>query len=64
MAEAQTIEDLPGVGSKVAEKLKTAGYVDMMSLAVASVKELVEVTLSTALMFKATGDNKLFSTLS
>ena len=35
------ISELPGVGEKVGEKLKAAGYVDMMALAAASPTELV-----------------------
>lgn len=34
------IEDLPGVGDSIAEKLKEAGYNDIMSLAVASPKDV------------------------
>lgn len=34
------IEDLPGVGDSIAEKLKDAGYSDIMSLAVASPKDV------------------------
>ena len=36
------VSDLPGVGEKVGEKLKKAGYIDLMSLAAASPKELGE----------------------
>lgn len=36
------IEDLPGVGEATAEKLRDAGYTDMLALAVASPGELVE----------------------
>lgn len=36
------IADLPGVGEKTGEKLKEAGYVDMMTIAAASPKELGE----------------------
>ncbi len=41
--EIKEIADLPGVGEKVAEKLKKAGYIDLMAIAAASPKELVEV---------------------
>mgnify|MGYP001567242148 CR=1 FL=1 len=37
------IEELPGVGAATAEKLREAGYTTLMSLAVASPGELVEV---------------------
>ena len=36
------VSDLPGVGEKIGEKLKSAGYIDLMSLAAASPKELGE----------------------
>jgi DNA repair protein RadA len=36
------VADLPGVGEKVGEKLKSAGYIDLMSIAAASPKELGE----------------------
>jgi len=36
------VSDLPGVGEKIAEKLKSAGYIDLMSIAAASPKELGE----------------------
>lgn len=38
------IEDLPGVGDKIAEKLKESGFNDLMGLAVTPVAELVERT--------------------
>ncbi|MBN2203355.1 MAG: DNA repair and recombination protein RadA [Candidatus Aenigmarchaeota archaeon] len=34
------VSDLPGVGEKIGQKLKAAGYIDMMSIAAASPKEL------------------------
>jgi DNA repair protein RadA len=37
------IQDLPGVGPAIAEKLSEAGFTDMMSIAVSSPKELSEV---------------------
>lgn len=37
------IDDLPGVGSAIAEKLTDSGYIDMMSIAVSSPKELSDV---------------------
>jgi DNA repair protein RadA len=40
--KAMTVMDLPGVGAATAEKLATAGYTDLMSVAVASPGELVE----------------------
>jgi len=44
MAEKKEIqiEDLPGVGASTAEKLREAGYSDLMSLAVASPAEITE----------------------
>ena len=41
--EAKTVEELPGVGPATAEKLREAGYTDMMALAVASPSDLSEV---------------------
>jgi len=38
----EDIADIPGVGEKIAEKLKKAGYIDMMSLAAASPMEVAE----------------------
>ena len=37
------IEDIPGVGEKTAEKLRSVGYTDMMSLAVISPSDLAEI---------------------
>lgn len=37
------IDDLPGVGPAIAEKLTDSGYADMMSIAVSSPKELSDV---------------------
>ncbi|MCL4332105.1 MAG: DNA repair and recombination protein RadA [Candidatus Thermoplasmatota archaeon] len=42
--EEYTIEDLPGVGEATAEKLQEAGFDNIMTLAVASPKELSDVT--------------------
>ena len=39
----EKISDLPGVGPAIAEKLEDSGYIDMMSIAVSSPKELSEV---------------------
>ncbi|MGC8609228.1 MAG: helix-hairpin-helix domain-containing protein, partial [Thermoplasmata archaeon] len=39
-----TIEDLPGVGDATAEKLRENGYDDIMAIAVASPKDLSDVT--------------------
>src|SRR3989338_3125853 len=36
------IQDLPGVGAATAEKLESLGYKDLMSIAVATVAELVD----------------------
>lgn len=41
--EAKTVEELPGVGPATAEKLREAGFTDMMALAVASPGDLAEV---------------------
>lgn len=41
--EKKEIADLPGVGEKIAQKLKAAGYVDMMAIAAASPMELADV---------------------
>jgi len=38
------IRDLPGVGAATAEKLESMGYKDLLSIAVASPGELIEVT--------------------
>lgn len=46
-----TIEELPGVGPATAEKLRDAGYSDLMAIAVESPKvlaEIVEIGESTA----------------
>ncbi|MBI4981053.1 DNA repair and recombination protein RadA [Candidatus Woesearchaeota archaeon] len=40
--EIKRIQDLPGVGAATAEKLEQAGYRDLMSMAVATLGELVE----------------------
>ena len=42
-SEPQSIDTLPGVGAATAEKLREAGFDTLMSLAVASPAELVEV---------------------
>ncbi len=39
-----SLSDLPGVGPATVEKLNTVGYDDLMSVAVATVGELIEVT--------------------
>jgi DNA repair protein RadA len=39
-----TLSDLPGVGPATVEKLETVGYKDLMSVAVATPGELIEVT--------------------
>jgi DNA repair protein RadA len=39
-SKIEQVSDLPGVGDKIAEKLKTAGYMDMMAVAAASPIEL------------------------
>jgi DNA repair protein RadA len=42
-AENKKIENLPGVGEATAKKLREAGYLDIMEIAVASPKELAEI---------------------
>lgn len=39
-ADELTIEDLPGIGPKGAQKLREAGYVELMSIAAASAGEV------------------------
>ncbi|MBN2251255.1 MAG: DNA repair and recombination protein RadA [Candidatus Altiarchaeota archaeon] len=46
------IEDLPGVGEKVAEKLKEAGYANLEAIAAASLSELKDVGLGEASAMK------------
>ena len=41
-SDEMSIEDLPGVGSATAEKLKEVGYDDLMSIAVTNPSELME----------------------
>lgn len=43
MKKIQSIEDLPGIGPATLEKLQTAGFNDLMSIAVATPGELVGV---------------------
>ena len=43
MSEEMKIEELPGVGPATAEKLRDAGYSDLMALAVESPKNLAEL---------------------
>jgi len=43
MVEIKDISELPGVGEKTGDKLKKNGYIDLMSIAAASPKELGEV---------------------
>ncbi|MDR0508209.1 MAG: DNA repair and recombination protein RadA, partial [Candidatus Methanoplasma sp.] len=38
----KTLEDIPGVGPAIAEKLREGGYTDLMVIAVASPKDLAE----------------------
>ena len=42
--KVRELEDLPGVGAATAEKLREAGYYDIMAVAVASPAELAEAT--------------------
>ncbi|MEK6951069.1 MAG: DNA repair and recombination protein RadA [Nanoarchaeota archaeon] len=41
--QKMSISDLPGVGAATAEKLEQAGYKDLLSVAVATIGELVEI---------------------
>ncbi len=41
--QKMSIQDLPGVGAATAEKLEQAGYKDLLSVAVATIGELVEI---------------------
>jgi DNA repair protein RadA len=43
MSDEKSIEELPGVGPATAEKLRDAGYTDLMTIAVESPKNLAEV---------------------
>lgn len=43
LSKEPSIEDLPGVGPKVAQKLKDSGYIDLMAVAAASAGELSAV---------------------
>jgi DNA repair protein RadA len=43
MSEEMKIEELPGVGPATADKLKEAGYTDLMAIAVESPKNLAEM---------------------
>ena len=42
MVDQKALEEIPGVGPAIAEKLHEAGYTDMMSIAVASPADLAE----------------------
>lgn len=42
MTKIEDISEIPGVGDKIAEKLKKAGYTDLMNLAAASPLEVAE----------------------
>jgi DNA repair protein RadA len=44
MTKKPDISDLPGVGEKIAEKLKEAGYTDFVTIGAASPGELIEAT--------------------
>ena len=54
---AVTLEDLPGVGATTAEKLRDAGYTDLMELAVASPGDVAEAAeIGTAIALKIIGE--------
>ena len=62
MPEEISIEDLPGIGPKGAEKLKEAGYEDLMSIAAASsgeISSLCEIGEATAEKIIAAARSKL-----
>jgi len=42
-SKIETVEDLPGIGKTTADKLKDAGFMDLMSIAVASPSTLMDV---------------------
>ena len=42
ISKEMNIDDLPGVGPKTADKLRDAGFKDLMAIATAPVKELAE----------------------
>jgi len=42
--EEQEIEEIPGVGESTAEKLRTAGFTDIMAIAVESPKNLAKLS--------------------
>jgi DNA repair protein RadA len=44
MGDIKKVEDLPGVGAATAEKLRDAGFADLVAIAVASVGELVDAS--------------------
>ena len=43
MAKKIELEDIPGVGSKIGQKLRDVGYTDLMSIAVTSPSELASI---------------------
>lgn len=45
--EIKSIEDLPGIGKSTAEKLKEAGFIDIMSVAVAGPATLMDIACIT-----------------
>ncbi len=60
--EDENIESLPGVGKIIADKLRSAGYDTLMSIAVASIGELVEIegiSDSTAIKMISTAKTKV-----
>jgi DNA repair protein RadA len=50
----KTLNDLPGVGPATVEKLESVGYTDLMSVAVATVGELIDATGMTQAAAKKT----------
>ena len=53
---ADKIENIPGVGEKIAEKLREAGYTEFMGIAASSAGEIEELWKSTGRMRLASDD--------
>ena len=56
IVKEKTLSDMPGVGPATVEKLEAVGYNDLMSVAVATPGEIIEVTgMAEAAVKKARG---------